>query len=299
MLVSAGGNYVKIWDLVGGGRLLANISLHSKTVTSLSVSGNGGWLVSGSLDRQVHWTDLKTFRSVHSVQYPAPVMSLGVGRDDKHVVAGMLDGLVQIHTRKEEDVVDGMRVGSKRYKERVDHRYLKYTQFSASSGDIVVSEDKKEIELKHDNLLRKYEYSRALDQVLKPFVARRKPEYAYSLVLELSRRQALKGALAGREEKGLLMVLQFVNKYITDSRFTEGLIHVAELLMELYLPEHGMSSQVDKLFSDLKKRLEREINYIEELLILQGATEMVLAAASAGIKDPQQRIEHRMVELAL
>jgi len=299
LLASAGGNYVKIWDLVGGGKLLANISVHSKTVTSLGVSGSGGWLVSGSLDRQVQWIDLKSFRSVHSLQYPAQIMSLGVTRDDKHLVAGMLDGLVQIHTRKEEEVVDGMRVNTKRYKDKVSHRYLRYTQFTATSGDVVINEHKKDIELKHDALLRKYEFSKALDSVLKPFVARRKPEYGFSLILELSRRGVLKTALAGRDEKGLSSILQFVIRYITDSRFTEALIHVADLLMDLYLPEHGMSSEVDRLFVDLKKRLSRELYYIEELLVLQGATEMVLSAASAGNRIPQDKIEHRLVDLAI
>lgn len=300
LVITAGGTQIKVWDLVGGGRLLSSLSPHHKTVTSLCLSGRGNCLVSGSLDRQVHWTDLTSFRSVFSGQYPASVMSVAVTGNDKHVVAGMLDGLVQIRTRKEEKIVDGMKTDTKRYKKSVSHRYLRHTQFTASPGDVVIGQDKMEIELRHDYLLRKYEYSRALDAVLKPYVARRKPEYTYSLMLELERRKGLKTALAGREEKGLASILSFVNKYITDSRFTKLLIYVADMLIDLYLPEHGMSSAVDQMFIDLSKRLDRDLAYMDELMVLQGAVDLVLSASSSGVRGRgQNKVEHRLVQLVL
>ena len=49
--------------------------------------------------------------------------------------------------------------------------------------------------------------------MLKPYVARRKPEYTNSLMMELVSRKGLKGALVGREEKQVCSVLQFVNRY--------------------------------------------------------------------------------------
>jgi len=294
LVATGGGMMVKIWDLVGG-RLLSSISPHHKTVTSLCVSGTGGCLVSGSLDRQVVWTDLSTFRQVFSKPCPASVMSVGVGAEDKSVVVGMLDGLVQVFKRKEEVIEDGMRTNTRRYRKAKSHKYLKHTQFTASPGDLVVSEGKKDIELKHDYLLRKFEYSRALDAVLKPYVARRKPEYTYSLMMELVRREGLKGALAGREEKQLCNVLQFVNRYIADIRFSTMMIHVANLLMELYLPEHGMSSTVDQLFGDMKRRLDRELRYMENLMELQGAVDLVLSCSAR--EEKSIKVEHRVVQL--
>ena len=77
---------------------------------------------------------------------------------------------------------DGMIVNSRRYKKTRNHRYLQYTQYTPAQTDTVVSDVKKDIELRHDFLLRKFEYSRALDAVLKPFVARKKPEYTYRSV---------------------------------------------------------------------------------------------------------------------
>jgi len=55
------------------------------------------------------------------MQYPASVMTVGVARDDSCVVTGMMprpgmmDGLVQIHTRKVEEMKDGVRTNTRRY----------------------------------------------------------------------------------------------------------------------------------------------------------------------------------------
>ena len=293
LVASAGGSVIKIWDMVGG-RLLSSVSPHHKTITTMCVSGTGKCLVSGSLDRQVVWTDLATFRQVYNKQCPASVMAVGVGAEDSCLVVGMLDGLVQVHKRKEENVVDGMRVDTKRYKKAKNHKYLKHTQFTPSPGDLVVGEGNRDIELRHDYLLRKFEYSKALDAVLKPYVARRKPEYTYSLLMELVRREGLKGALAGREEKQLCNVLQFVNRYLADSRFSNMMLHVANLLIELYLPEHGMSSTVDQLFNDMKRRLDREVRYMETLMELQGAVDLVLSASNRDVEKPSP-VDHRVV----
>merc|ERR1719483_786018 len=94
--------------------MAVGVSPHHKTVTSLCVSGGGGCLVSGSLDRQVVWTDLSTFRQVYNKPCPASVMAVGGGHEDTTVVVGMLDGLVQVHKRKEESVEDGMRTDTRR-----------------------------------------------------------------------------------------------------------------------------------------------------------------------------------------
>ncbi len=50
VLVTAGGNYMRIWDILAGGRLLQTVCNHQKPITCLAVDGEGGRLLSGSLD---------------------------------------------------------------------------------------------------------------------------------------------------------------------------------------------------------------------------------------------------------
>ena len=110
-------------------------------------------------------------------------------------------------------------------------------------------------------------------------MARRKPEYSYSLMMELVSWEGLKGALAGREEKQLCSVLQFVNRYLADSRFSTMMLHLANLLLiNLYLPTLGMSSSVGQLFTYMKRGLDRELRYMENLMELQDYTNMKIKA---------------------
>ena len=53
MGVTAGGNVVRVWDLLRGrgGRPLASFSSHQKTITSLSFDGSCGRLLSAGMDK--------------------------------------------------------------------------------------------------------------------------------------------------------------------------------------------------------------------------------------------------------
>ena len=51
--IFSGGNYVKIWDALAGGKLLTTLSHHHKTVTCLAFCSGYQRLMSGGLDRYV------------------------------------------------------------------------------------------------------------------------------------------------------------------------------------------------------------------------------------------------------
>ena len=78
MAVSAGGNTIKIWDILGGGRELHSFSNHQKTITSLCFNGNCTRLLSGSLDHHVKIYDITTYKVLHGIKYTAPIMSMAL-----------------------------------------------------------------------------------------------------------------------------------------------------------------------------------------------------------------------------
>lgn len=49
--VSSGSHWVRVWDLLAGGRLLLSFSNHQKTITSLCFDGASERLLCGGLDR--------------------------------------------------------------------------------------------------------------------------------------------------------------------------------------------------------------------------------------------------------
>ncbi len=185
LLVSVGGHDVKVWDLLSGGRLLSRLSPHNKTITCLSSASNRTRLVTGSLDGHVKFHDVSTFKTVHSIKFPSPILTFGVAQNDSFVAAGMSDGLVQFLHRKDPE--------EKREKEREEflakpaNKFLQYTTFQPRSGDVIVKQEEKTKETKHDYWLRKFEHSKALDSVLRPYVVRTHPEYTYAVLVELKR----------------------------------------------------------------------------------------------------------------
>ena len=76
--LSASGPILRVWDLVAGGRCVRAMSNHQKTVTVLAFDGRAGRLLTGGLDQMVKVYDVSTYKVVHTMKYPAPVLSLAI-----------------------------------------------------------------------------------------------------------------------------------------------------------------------------------------------------------------------------
>ena len=68
------------------------------------------------------------------------------------------------------------------------------------------------------------------------------------------------------------------------------------LLIELYMPELGMSRTLDQLFSDRKRRLDRVLRYMEDLVELQGVLDLVLLCCNRE-DEKSSKVEHRLVQI--
>jgi U3 small nucleolar RNA-associated protein 15 len=64
--------------MLAGGRLLARVSQHHKTITCLHLASDGKRLVTGGLDRHAKIYDVQTYQVVHTLDFPSPVLSIGI-----------------------------------------------------------------------------------------------------------------------------------------------------------------------------------------------------------------------------
>ena len=69
---------MRVWDVVAGGRLLTRLCHHTKTATCLALCSGGRRLVTGSLDRRLKIIDTTSYQPVHTLEYPSPVLSVGI-----------------------------------------------------------------------------------------------------------------------------------------------------------------------------------------------------------------------------
>lgn len=76
--LSTSGPILRVWDLVAGGVCTRALSNHQKTVTALAFNSTGDRLLTGSLDQMVKVYDVSTYKVVHTMRYPAPVLCLSI-----------------------------------------------------------------------------------------------------------------------------------------------------------------------------------------------------------------------------
>lgn len=278
IFISAGGTHVNVWDAFTGGKMLATMSQHTKTVTCLRLASNGRKLMSGSLDRKVKIYDIASYQTVHSLDFPNAVLSLGIAPNDETLAVGMVDGLVSIQ-RMDTSEDSSTTIQSKR----------QIPANITSVADEMIEDFQKKTEAKYDKWLRKYEYTKALDEVLLPYVVNKSPHVTVSLMQELIRRKGLERALAGRTHKSLSSIIQFLIRYIGDHRFTRILIDVANILLNVYEADfRQFTGEIGKQFLNLSKKLHKEEQLTLDFLKFHGALEFIMAGASVADTQSDQ-----------
>ncbi|KAI8366834.1 WD40-repeat-containing domain protein [Radiomyces spectabilis] len=274
-VVSAGGPTLKVWDLLGGGRCMHAISNHQKTITSLCFDGSSSRLVTGSLDHHVKVYNVEDYKVVHSVKYPAPVLSVALSPDDSHLVVGMANGLLSIRQRQ----IKSAEVAAKKQKdERLRTGAYKYfTQ--TRQDDFVVERERTKRLRKYDQFLKKFQYGNALDEVLREGV--HEPAVVAALLLELIHRDGLKTAITGRDDVSLEPLVRFLIKHIHHPRYTNLVIDVTDALIDIYSPVFGQSPIMDDLLKRLLFKVKQEVAFQKELAQTVASLDMLFARSGA------------------
>ncbi|TFK55918.1 WD40 repeat-like protein [Heliocybe sulcata] len=288
--LSAAGPILRVWDLVAGGRCTRALSNHQKTVTALAFDANAGRLLSGGLDHMVKVYDVGTYKVVHTMRYPAPVLCVAISPDETHIAAGMSDGTLSVRRRQpkaSEASSDALFAAAATFESflggslpGIGEGKVKSKVKSKPVGDVdemrVESRRRKRLR-EYDRLLKGFKYSAALDSVLRKNVP---PTTAFALIQELIHRDGLRTALSGRDDVLLEPVLRLLLKTVNDPRFGQMACDVASLVIEMYGAVLGQSPLIDSLFLRLRKKVAQELLFQKELLKTKGALDMVLASAA-------------------
>ncbi|KAI8615645.1 WD40-repeat-containing domain protein [Chytriomyces sp. MP71] len=281
LLATAGSNQLKIWNVLTGCTLTTTLSNHTKSITSLCLDGSGRRLLSGSLDNQVKVYNLEDYRVGHSIKYPAPILSMAVSSDDTHLVVGMATGLLSIRQRvvKTEDLVRARARQDALLQPRGGTRafFRRGGAHRAEAEDLVVDEKRRRKMKEYDQFLRRFEYGKALDSVLGG--ANHMPIVVVSLLEELVHRGGLAIALGGRDDVALVDITTFIIKNLIQPRYTTLLIHVAEVILDMYTPVIGQSVLIDELFLKLRTRVQVELSVQEQLTKTMGLLESIMLAS--------------------
>ncbi|KAI9183870.1 U3 small nucleolar RNA-associated protein 15 [Blastocladiella emersonii ATCC 22665] len=274
-LVSSGGPYFKVFDVVAGGRMLHHVSNHQKTVTCMAFDHSGSRLLTGSLDHSVKVYNVANYKVVHTLKYPSPILSLAVSPNDTHMAVGMMDGTLSLRSREvkvddvrsEDALAKSYRAGSYRY-------FVRGQGYQPTASDFQVTRSKRPEVKAYDLFLRKFEYANALDVL---FETNQPPAVVVALIEELLDRNGLERALQGRTEETLAPTLAFLHRYLTHPHFTNTLTTVTHTVLDIYAPVAPRSEYLQTMFDRILRKLTEERQVVADLTKLMGTLDMIFA----------------------
>ncbi|KAJ2157663.1 U3 small nucleolar RNA-associated protein [Coemansia sp. RSA 552] len=293
VLAAAGGPNVHMFDLVMGGRPLSTMGNHEKTVTSLCMDSSGGRLVAGSLDHHVKIYNVQSFKMMYSMNYPAPVLSVALSGDDTRLAVGMASGVFSLRRRTAAattaEQAEGAAAAAARRPMVPGSRahIMRGMNHKGNDDDLRIEQRRKRSLADYDELLRKFEHSRALDAVL---ANNRAGMTVVTLLQELIHRDGLERALAGRDELSLDTVVRFVVKFIDHPRYTSVLVHVAEVLLDIYGDLLLQSGRIADLLIRLRTKVRMELRLQQDLSMMLGSMDMLMAACKVSHAGPDATV---------
>lgn len=280
LLLSAGGNVVKVWDMLSGGKLLHSFSSHQKTITSIGLDGTGTRLLSGSLDGHLKIYDMKTYEVTHGFKYSSGVLAFGMAPTNSHLLTGTVDGTLTIRRRNVKKLeLDELQSRQSIVRGGTYKYFIRGKNAKATPGDFTVATTRHKRIAPYDRALRKFDYKKALNEALDT----RSPIIVASMLEELRLRVGLDRALAGRDEESLEPLLAFLTKYVTDPKYAALLIDVCTRVIDMYAPKLSQSMLIDQLFVKLLEKINEEVRVQKQIYGVVGMMDLVMAAQSNGV----------------
>ncbi|KHJ45254.1 WD domain, G-beta repeat protein [Trichuris suis] len=290
LLVVAGGTVVTVWD-VEGGRKLAQLSRHHKTVTGVRFCSNNSRFMSGSLDHHIKVYDVQTMDVAADMKFNGPILSFSVlvrsfsivglfvsvetsQMDDSFLVVGMASGLLSVRQRK---VSRELSLEPAEASLRDDYGR---TIVQKEENTYVVKSNRRLRLRKHDKLLKAFQYRKLVGVVTMPPDGRTHPEIAVSIFRELIRRNVLEKALSDLEGKSLLGLLLFLKRNIREPRFMNTLLEVASVLIDVSCPKALLlPKRAKESFQKLHATLAMEVADLREAAGVCGFLRSIFVAS--------------------
>jgi U3 small nucleolar RNA-associated protein 15 len=280
LLMSAGSNEIKLWDMLSGGRLLHTFSNHQKNVTGLCMNGSGSKLLSCGLDGFVKIYSMESLQVIHGIKYSGPCMSLALASNDSKLLVGLVDGTLVVRNRVSDDVNADDDADAK----VEDHVVKRQRQFYKSAGAAIADPNEgiiaieRSVKLKpYENHLKKFNYQQALDAAL----STRNPVVVVTVMEELCRRNGLTIALSGRDETSLEPLLSFAAKYVSHPRYSKLVSQVTQVILDIYAPIIGQSDAIDELFVKLHQQVKLEVTFQRQANKVMNALDGVINMSSS------------------
>lgn len=282
MMICAGGNSIKIFDIIAGKVMRTLDSVHHKTITCIYNHAN--YLFTASIDGYLKVYDINFNVAASFSHVPSQLLSccyngsaLAVGSNDGILSVNKVgSGKAATNTKskqinlfddEDDDITDEFFFDNIPVKRK--------PKLQVDSAFVVKAKKHRPYLLKHDELLRKFQHSSALTRVIRVH-SKTEPEVVVNVMQELIRRGALKTALAGRNDRQLKKLIQFLIENLSDARFNRILIDVSLALVEVYINQINRSDAIQILFQSLNTCVQSEIKSLQMMSEISGQLQVII-----------------------
>ena len=282
--IATSDNQLVLYDVrKNSSRLNSMIPIQSSISKIIGVNENKRLFVVASGENFVKSIDIEdlSMRSLYSLNLKQKISSFGISNDMTHFCVGFESGDAQIRSQNipledgneanrldfDKEEHDLSLLDPSKYAEKAivkNYKYFNRGQYAKNveEGDVVVEKGKKKSTLQYDIYLKKFQYKKALDCVLKGGNV----EVILAMIEELIDRNALKIALMNRSEDEVENVLNFILWKIRDVKAMNILIYVFDLMMNYYFIVANKSPKIKELFEKIQKEIQNEISFEEDLM---------------------------------
>lgn len=290
ILVSAGKS-VFVYDIIGGRILSVIKNCHTKTITCMGMY-NQEYFMTGSLDGVLKVFKFDTLTEVTQFKHPS-VQILSLATSDNSVVVGSSEGTVYAHCikksileGKESDIVSK---GEKRVSS--DRVEMKEENVVVVDGNERSSRQKLR---KCDKLLKNYQFTQALDSVVRNHYLKGRrcdrvhSDLVVSFMQELIRRDVLKRAMTGLKDKQLKRFLRFLTSNLQSPPFHRTLLDVTHAFFEVFASQITSDLTIDSdgkvtseedighYFLKLKSKIDLEFDTLDMMTSLAGQVKIII-----------------------
>lgn len=299
LVAVANGNYVSFIDLRNSEEIVKTINAHQKTVLNIKYDKVRERLITAGADWHLKFHDINIQsgtdevglfnvtdeKVMYTVKLPSEILSFDISSNGENYAIGLLNGTLLVRSKKftkEEDeqeeldaeelihkilAKDTLVQTSKSYKYFYRGQYVKEEE-----TDDIISKSRKKVNLqKFEKYLKKFQYKNALDAALE----KNDPDIIVSLFEEFIQRSSLEIALSNRSEEELITLISFLIWKISDYRFSDLLIEVAKILIDMYSWVIGHSAKVLKKFEDLYAKIDAEIDEQKQMISVKSKLDTI------------------------
>jgi U3 small nucleolar RNA-associated protein 15 len=282
LLITSGGNEVKVWDIASGYKVLHTFACHQKDIANITLDASGSRIFSAGLDGHLKICSLQSLSLLHGIKCTGPLSCASLSTDNNKLVIGYVDSKVEVRsksvleaeleTSETEAGFSAAAVSRKRkYNKRAGVDISENVDGEDEQDAIVETE--RNVKLKpYESHLKKFHYQQALDAALKT----RNPLIVYTVVEELTRRSGLVEALSGRDEITLEPILSFVCKYISNPKYTRLLVTVCHNILDIYAASIGHSDGIDELMLKLQMQVRNEVSFQRRTMRIAGSLDAIV-----------------------